>query len=370
MRYRALVAAGDIRVDPDQLAVLQRRDALADTLEKYMPRRLPFRRRRPDPVKGLYIHGHVGGGKTMLMDLFVAAAVPKAKRRIHFNEFMGEVHDRLHIARGQSGDDPVAAVASAISGETRLLCLDEVAVTDIADAMILSRLFSALFADGMVLVATSNSAPEDLYRNGLNRGLFLPFIDQLRRHCEIVSLGGDTDYRLAKLAGTPVYLTLADAVARAALDRIWRSLTGTDSGVPAALRTRGREIRIPEASDGVARFGFDDLCRVPLAAHDYLQIARAYHTVLVDGIPVIAAGERDVARRLILLIDTLYDHRVNLVASAAAEPDGLYPDGTGELAFAFRRTVSRLMEMRSEGYLSAAHGLIAGASAEGGAVGR
>jgi cell division protein ZapE len=360
-----MVAAGDVRDDPEQHAVVARLDRLAAALANDVPRRrLPFsRRRRRAPSKGVYVHGHVGAGKTMLMDVFFALAPVETRRRVHFNEFMGEVQDRLHAARAQSGDDPVGAVAAAISGETRLLCLDEVAVTDIADAMILSRLFQALFADGLVLVATSNSAPEDLYRNGLNRALFLPFIDLLRRHCDIVALGGETDYRLAKLAGTPVYLTPADATARTALDRIWRSLTGTDGGAPAALRTRGREIRVPEASDGVARFGFDDLCRAPLAAHDDVQIARAYHTVLVDGIPVIAAGERDVARRLILFIDTLYDHRVNLIASAAAEPGGLYPDGAGELAFAFRRTVSRLMEMRSEGYLSAAHGLIGGADA-------
>ncbi len=311
---------------------------------------------KPEPPRGLYIWGEVGRGKTMLMDVFFAAAPVAAKRRIHFDAFMGEVQDRIHAARGSHAGDPIVPVAAGIAGDTRLLCLDEVAVTDIADAMILSRLFTALFDDGLVLVATSNSAPDDLYRNGLNRGLFLPFLNVLRRHVDVVRLEVPTDYRLAKLVGEPVYLTPADAAARTALDRIWRSLTGVDHGQPTALRTRGRDIRIPEAEDGVARFSFDDLCRVPLAGHDYLQVARAFHTVIVDGIPVIGDGERDVARRLILLIDTLYDHHVNLIASAAAEPAGLYAAKSGEEAFAFRRTVSRLTEMRSEAYLAAAHG--------------
>ena len=355
-----MVADGDIDADDAQLALIARLDRLSGELAAggrgFIAR---LTRQTPPAPKGLYIHGDVGRGKTMLMDAFFAVAPVARKRRVHFNAFMGEVQDRLHAARGGGEGDAIAPVAAGIAAETRLLCLDEVAVTDIADAMIVARLFAGLFDRGLVLVATSNSAPEDLYRNGLNRGLFLPFVDLIRRHVDVVRLDVTVDYRMARLAGAPVYLTPADAAAKAALDRLWRSLTGTQRGAPAVLRTRGRDIRIPQASDGVARFSFDDLCRAPLAAHDFLQIARAYHTIVIDDIPVIADGERDVARRLILLVDTLHDHRVNLIASAAAPPAALYAAQSGEVAFGFRRTVSRLIDMQSEAYLVAAHGFAA-----------
>jgi cell division protein ZapE len=352
-----MAAAGDIGSDAAQLVLIARLDRLSAELAgggRGLIARLM--RQTPPTPKGLYIHGDVGRGKTMLMDAFFAVAPVARKRRVHFNAFMGEVQDRIHAAR-DGGGDAIASVAAGIAAESHLLCLDEVAVTDIADAMIVARMFAALFDRGLVLVATSNNAPEDLYRNGLNRGLFLPFVDLVRRYADVVRLDVTVDYRLARLAGAPVYLTPVDAEARAAIDRLWRSLTGTDRGAPASLRTRGREIRIPQAADGVARFSFDDLCRAPLAAHDFLQIARAYNTIVVDDIPVIADNERDVARRLILLVDTLYDHRVNLIASAEGPPAALYAAATGEVAFAFRRTVSRLIDMQSEAYLVAAHGL-------------
>jgi cell division protein ZapE len=245
-------------------------------------------------------------------------------------------------------------VAAAIARETRLLCLDEFAVEDIADAMILSRLFSALFAHGLVLVATSNAEPEALYRDGLNRALFLPFIAVLRQHVDVVELDARTDYRLEKLGGAPVYVTPLGDAARAAIDRIWRSLTGTGRAASATLSVKGRAVRVPQAAQGVARFAFADLCEAPLGASDYAAVARAFHTVIVDDIPVIEPARRDVARRFINLVDVLYDHGVKLAASAAAEPEALYRAASGEEAFAFRRTASRLTEMRSEAYLAAA----------------
>jgi cell division protein ZapE len=366
------VAAGEIASDAAQKILVARLDSLLrDLRDAQRPGVIArlFGRQQPG-TKGLYIYGEVGRGKTMLMDGFFALAPVAAKRRIHFNEFMGDVHDRIHVFRqGPDGaGDPIAPVAARIAEETRLLCLDEFSVTDIADAMILSRLFSALFDQGtgrgLVLVATSNTAPEDLYRDGLNRGLFLPFLDILREHVDVVRLDVAIDYRLAKLAGTPVYVTPLGRLAREALDRLWRSLTGVPQGQPTALRTRGRDIRIPQAEDGVARFTFADLCEAPLAANDYVQIARAFHTVFVDDIPIIADAQRNAARRFILLVDTFYDHHVRLIASAAAEPDALYAASDGEEAFAFRRTVSRLIEMRSGAYLGAAHGGAAAAAEE------
>jgi cell division protein ZapE len=364
VRVARRVAAGEIVADSAQDALVRRLDRLATELAAARPlgRLARLLGRGAAAPKGLYIYGDVGRGKTTLMDEFFAIAPVAARRRVHFNEFMGDVHDRIHALRmaGATGD-PIAPVAGALAGEARLLCLDEFQVTDIADAMILSRLFEALFAGGVVLVATSNSAPEELYKDGLNRALFLPFIALLRQHADVVRLDAAADYRLARIAGAPVYVTPLGAGARAALDGLWLRLTGTRQGAPASLRTRGHEIAIPQSCDGVARFAFADLCEAPLAANDYLQIARVYHTLVVDDVPVIADERRDVAQRFILLVDTLYDHRVKLIVSAAAEPAALYTAADGEEAFAFRRTVSRLIEMRSAGYLAAAHGATAGA---------
>lgn len=377
-RYTVLVAAGEITSDSAQLALARRMDQLEEALAE---RRLASKGSalgwlfavKARPVRGLYIHGGVGRGKTMLMDAFFAAAVVRRKRRTHFHAFMAEVHERIHAFRevsrngGKGSADPIAPVAADIAKATRLLCLDEFAVEDIADAMILSRLFEALFARGLVLVATSNAAPEGLYRDGLNRGLFLPFIAVLRQHVDVVELAARTDYRMEKLGGAAVYVTPLGASARAALDRIWRGLTGTERGEPSAITVKGRQVRVPQAARGVARFAFADLCEAPLGTSDYAAIARAFHTVFLDDIPTIADGRRDVARRFINLIDVLYDEGVKLVASAAAEPDGLYRAPTGEEAFAFRRTASRLAEMRSEAYLAAPRrtGASAGGSDEG-----
>jgi len=287
------------------------------------------------------------------MDWFLDAAPVERKRRSHFNEFMGDVQDRIHVARRSSAGDPIAPVAAAIAAETQLLCLDEFFVADIADAMILSRLFGQLFQSGLTLVTTSNTPPDELYNGGLNRDLFLPFIDVLKRNADIFFLDIGVDYRLAKLAGTQVYVTPLGPSARAALDAAWRRLTGTEKGIPANLTNHGRTIPVPETAEGVARFSFDSLCRAPLAASDYLVIARAYHSIIIDDVPVLQDGERDAARRLILLVDTLYDREIRLIVSAAAEPAELYTATWGEEAASFPRTVSRLIEMRSEAYLAA-----------------
>jgi cell division protein ZapE len=367
-RYEALAAAGEIAHDAAQLALVRRFDALNASLAE---RRLAakgsalgwlFAGKAEPLVKGLYIHGEVGRGKTMLMDEFFAMAAPRRKRRLHFHEFMAEVHDRIHAFRGTAKrgearqEDPIAPVAAAIAGETRLLCLDEFAVADIADAMILSRLFGRLFERGLVLVTTSNSPPDELYRDGLNRTLFLPFIALVKRQADIVHLTARTDFRLEKLGRAPVYVTPLGREATDALDHVWRLLTGTDRGRPTALAMKGREIRVPQAEKGVARFGFADLCEASLGAADFLRVARAFHTIVLDDIPVLAGEQRNEARRFISLVDELYDNRVKLVASAEAEPVELYRAGDGEEAFAFKRTVSRLIEMRTEAYLATPHG--------------
>jgi cell division protein ZapE len=356
-----MVASGQVRGDPAQEEIVRHLDDLIDRLAASGRRNGGFlsrwRSRITGSRRGIYIYGDVGRGKTMLMDLFHAAAPLAAKRRVHFNEFMGEVHDRVHAARRTDTADAIAAVANDLAREARLLCLDEFMVTDIADAMILSRLFRALFGSGVTLVATSNLAPEGLYRDGLNRGLFLPFIDLLRQHCDVVALQTGTDYRLEKLTAGEVYVTPLGVAATRSLDAIFRRLTGRDRGDSVVLRLRGRDLHVPQAAAGVARFGFAELCDAPLGSGDYLAIARAFHTLIIDDVPILRNEQRDIARRLTLLVDTLYDHRVNLIASAAAQPADLYRATSGEIAQAFKRTVSRLIEMRSSAYLGAAHRL-------------
>ena len=364
--YDALVDAGEIEADPAQLAVVARLDALNLELSqrRLAPRKSAlgwlFGKRQPNatPLRGLYIWGSVGRGKTMLMDLFFELAVVKRKRRAHFHEFMADVHARVHAVRQQiksgalKGDDPIPPVAAQIAEETRLLCFDEFSVTDIADAMLLGRLFTRLFDAGVVVVATSNVDPLNLYMNGLNRSHFLPFIELLRQRVEVLRLESRADFRLEKLAGKPVYITPLGETADREIDRLWHSLTHHGGGRSERLEAQGRWIDVPCTAAGVARFSFDDLCANPLGAADYLRIAHAYHTLVIDRIPVLEAHNRNEAKRFINLIDALYDNRIKLVVSAAAEPSELYKASSGVENFEFDRTASRLIEMRSEAYLA------------------
>jgi cell division protein ZapE len=366
--YDALIAEGRIEADPAQAALIARLDRLAGALADYQPGRrvgalgrLVGAKSTPPP-RGIYIHGAVGRGKTLLMDLFFEAAPVVLKRRVHFHAFLADVHMRIHVWRQKRrlgeviGDDPITPVASALAEEAWLLCFDEFSVRDIADAMLLGRLFTALFDAGVVVVATSNVAPSDLYRDGLNRALFLPFIKLLGERVDIVELNARADFRLEKLTRAPVYYCPIDARASAALDAAFFDLTGARRGAPVEIPLLGRSLRVPQALDGVARMSFDELCRRPLAAADYLALAARFPTLIVDGIPRLAAGERDAARRFITLIDALYDAKVKLVASAAAEPAELYQAAEGAEAFEYARTASRLIEMRSVDYLAEPHG--------------
>ena len=361
-RYRRALVDGTLKSDAAQQAVAERLHALARLLAKYRPGAFSFFGKKKVP-RGLYIWGDVGRGKSMLMDLFFGEAAVSPKRRMHFNAFMADVHARLHIARAKTETaDPIAAVAQGLAQEALLLCFDEFQVTDVADAMILGRLFEQLLGAGTVIVATSNVAPERLYEGGLNRQLFLPFIGLIEARLDVLELDGPTDYRLHRLSGRPVYLTPLSREADAAMDDAWRRLTDCEQGEPARLTVFGRSLLVPQAARGVARFSFADLCENPLAAADYLEIARHFHTVLIDHIPVLAAKDRNAARRFVLLIDTLYDQGVKLICSADAAPGRLYPEGDG--ADAFRRTASRLAEMQSDDYLRRGHGISSPAPGE------
>ena len=367
--YQALVSSGAIQPDEAQAEVA---DAFAD-LERRLANYKPVRKQgllgrlfadKDGPPRGLYVHGEVGRGKTMLMDLFFQTCPVAHKRRAHFHEFMAEVHERIYsyrqnIARGEINNgngDVIALTANAIFDEAWLLCFDEFHVTDIADAMILGRLFAKLFELGTVVVATSNVAPEDLYKGGLNRALFLPFIAQISEHMEVLRLDARTDFRLEKLAGVKMWLVPADRNAAAALDQAWVKMTGNAKCKPRDIAIKGRILHVPCSADGVARFSFADLCEQPLAAADYLRLARDYHTILVDRIPVMDYPDRNAAKRFIALIDTLYDNAVKLMASAATDPLSLYVATEGYEASEFKRTASRLIEMSSESYLALPHG--------------
>ena len=352
--YRQTLANGELRADAAQEKAVLRLDGLARAFIAQRGFRLFSR--KPAAPKGLYIWGDVGRGKTLLMDLFFAAAPVEHKRRAHFNSFMADVHARIHAERQRVGSsDPIPVIARDIAQSARLLCFDEFQVTDVADAMILGRLFHGLFAEGVTIVATSNTPPDRLYEGGLNRQLFLPFIAEIVRRLEVVELNGPTDYRLQRMSGLNVYLTPLSPEADAAMDAAWERLTDSKTGKPTSLPVLGREVIVPQAARGVARFGFDDLCARPLAGTDYLAVAQHFHTLLLDHIPTLSPEMRNEARRFILLIDTLYDEGVKLICSAAAPPDLLYPEGTG--AEAFRRTASRLAEMQSDDYLRRGHGV-------------
>src|SRR5215813_2654785 len=326
-RYTAAVAAGRIERDEGQLAVVEKMAQLealiSDRPLAHKSSALGWlfarRERALAPLKGIYLYGEVGRGKTMLMDFFFESSLVVRKRRAHFHEFMLDVHERIYVIRnkmkfGEHADkDPMRLVAEQLAAEAWLLCFDEFHVTDIADAMILGRLFAQLFERGIVVVATANVPPDELYKDGLNRALFVPFIAILNERMNVVRLAARTDFRLEKLTGQPIWYVPDDPAADAALDQAWRRLTGGEHGNAQDIPLKGRSIHVPRAFMGVARFSFHDLCEQPLAAADYLRIAREFHTVIVDHVPAMDYDNRDAAKRFIILIDTFYDMNVKLI---------------------------------------------------------
>jgi cell division protein ZapE len=360
-RYDALVAAGELRPDPEQQLAAARLDALQRSLETETPRGLLRVFRRPAPVRGVYLWGGVGRGKSMLMDLFHETLAIPDKRRVHFHAFMLEVHQRLREARKSEEGDPVPPVAAALAENLRCLAFDEMVVNNSADAMIMSRLFRALIVDeGVTVVTTSNRPPRDLYKDGLNREHFLPFIELIEARLDVLELNGPVDYRLDRLGDMATWHTPLGDAATAQLREAFFRLTDYPpedaAHVPSAELDvgGGRTLHVPKSFKGVAVFSFKRLCGEPRGAADYLAIAHTYHTVIVVGIPVMGPEMRNEAARFVTLIDALYENKVKLLASAAAEPERLYPAGDGQ--FEFARTVSRLREMQSAEYMALGHG--------------
>ena len=353
LAYQALVKSGVLTPDAAQAEAAGILAGIAEELEASDGKRGLFSRRAHVP--GAYVFGAVGRGKTMLMDLFFDETRVARKRRVHFHEFMDEVHREIAVFRVKSADDkgrrdPIPFVTKPIIAETRLLCLDEFHVNDITNAMLLGRLFEALFAGGVTLVATSNVAPDDLYKDGLNRQLVLPFIDLLKQKTHVFELKAATDYRHLKLAGREVFAFGPPETTRPLMDGMWQVLAGGQDGRPGEVFSLGRVIPVPREAMGVARFSFAELCEAPLGARDYLRIAESFHSIIIDDIPLLGRTRSDAAKRLILLIDTLYDRRATLAAGFAAPLDQLADDD--RTAFEFQRTLSRLTEMQSEDYLA------------------
>jgi len=361
--YDARLRDGAIRPDPSQRHALERLVRLEGDLARLQGGGLKGLFRKPEAVTGVYLVGPVGRGKSMLMDLFFETAPAAAgKRRTHFHVFMGEVHRLIDAWRkgdaaarrarfGQHrGDDPIPPVADVLAGQARLLCFDEFQVTDIADAMILGRLFEALFARGVTLVATSNRQPDELYKDGINRQLFLPFIDLLKRRVEVVEVTGGHDYRLDRLRAAGTWFCPIDPDNERSFEALWRDMLGGEEEAGAVLEVLGRKVAFPHASGGLLKAGFASLCSVALGPNDYVAVAERFHTVFLQDLPKLTPNRREEARRFVILIDALYEARTRLIALAEAEPVKLYPEGDG--AFEFERTASRLQEMRSADWLA------------------
>ncbi|MEM8788606.1 MAG: cell division protein ZapE [Pseudomonadota bacterium] len=352
--YRARVADGTLKPDPDQARAAEKLQILHNRLTDYRPEQpktithalFGWGREKVErrPLPGVYLYGGVGRGKSMLMDLFFDASCVARKRRVHFHAFMQETHAAIHAARAGGAQDPIPPVADAVADAATLLCFDEMQITDITDAMLVGRLFERLFARGVVVVATSNRHPDDLYKDGLNRHLFQPFIALIKDRLDVHELDAGTDHRQARLAEVGVYHTPLGGPASAALEASWAARAG-GAGAPLPLHRGGRRFVIPRYLNGVARAGFADLCEAPLGPGDYLALAQAARVVILEDIPVMGPAQANAAKRFVTLIDALYEARVRLICSAAAEPEALYVDGTG--AFEFARTASRLAEMRS-----------------------
>jgi len=363
--YRRLRRAGKLKPDPAQELAAEKLEALHHQLQHYDPRRqagwrafFSSARRQETPPQGLYLFGEVGRGKSMLMDLFFATAPVPKKRRVHFHAFMQEVHGEIHKwrqadAKVRNGDDPIPPLAQKIAERAWLLCFDEFQVTNVADAMILGRLFETLFRLGVVVVATSNRGPDELYRGGINRELFLPFIALFKSRLDLLELEEGIDYRMARFAGLPLYHTPLGPEADARLDAAFAQLIEGAAAKPETLAIQGRAVTIGAQAKGVARASFAELCEQPLGPADYLAIAARYHSLVLSGIPKIEPAARDLARRFITLVDALYEAKTKLFCSAAVPPAELYPSGDGSLDFP--RTVSRLMEMQSREYLALPH---------------